>query len=82
MRGLEGLRVLVTGAAGGIGEAVVERLAEDGARVAASDLAGLVTDRHKAELALAGDVTDEVVARAAKPSLRQAASTAASAITR
>lgn len=38
MRGLEGSRVLVTGAAGGIGRAVVHRLAEEGCRVVASDL--------------------------------------------
>lgn len=38
MRGLDGLRVLVTGAAGGIGLACVERLAAEGARVAAADL--------------------------------------------
>lgn len=38
MRGLEGRRVLVTGAAGGIGAAVVERLVADGALVAAADL--------------------------------------------
>jgi NAD(P)-dependent dehydrogenase (short-subunit alcohol dehydrogenase family) len=53
MRGLEGLRVLVTGAAGGIGRAVVDRLDAEGARVAASDLrapAGL-------PVALAADVT-------------------------
>lgn len=58
MRGLEGLRVLVTGAAGGIGVAVVERLVAEGSRVAAADLAepagpeGVVAR-------LAGDVTDE-----------------------
>lgn len=39
MRGLEGRRVLVTGAAGGIGAAVVERLVAEGSLVAAADLA-------------------------------------------
>jgi NAD(P)-dependent dehydrogenase (short-subunit alcohol dehydrogenase family) len=38
MRGLEGRRVLVTGAAGGIAAAVVERLVADKALVAAADL--------------------------------------------
>jgi NAD(P)-dependent dehydrogenase (short-subunit alcohol dehydrogenase family) len=38
MRGLEGRRVLVTGAAGGIAAAVVERLVAEGALVAAADL--------------------------------------------
>ncbi len=59
MRGLEGLRTLVTGAAGGIGAAVVERLAAEGARVAAADLPGLVAQGHKAQAALAGDLADE-----------------------
>ncbi len=59
MRGLEGLRTLVTGAAGGIGAAVVERLAAEGARVAAADLPGLVAQSHKAQAALAGDLADE-----------------------
>jgi dihydroanticapsin dehydrogenase len=39
MRGLDGRRVLVTGAAGGIGAAVVERLSAVGAVVAAADIA-------------------------------------------
>jgi NAD(P)-dependent dehydrogenase (short-subunit alcohol dehydrogenase family) len=38
MRGLEGRRVLVTGAAGGIGAAVAERLLGEGSRVAVADL--------------------------------------------
>ena len=58
MRGLNGRRVLVTGAAGGIGEAVVERLVAEGARVAAADLAGLAAQNQVAEVALEADVTD------------------------
>lgn len=38
MRGLKGKVVVVTGAAGGIGSAVVRRLSEEGARVAALDI--------------------------------------------
>jgi cis-4-hydroxycyclohexanecarboxylate dehydrogenase len=57
VNGLSGLRVLVTGASGGIGSRVVERLAVEGAFVAASDvdapqLAG-------ASFSAAADVTDE-----------------------
>lgn len=63
MRGLSGRVAFVTGAAGGIGSAIVERLVEEGARVAVADL-----DRAAAEalagrfgasaLALGLDVTD------------------------
>lgn len=59
MRGLDGLGVLVTGAAGGIGLACVERLAADGARVAAADLTPpAAAGAAGAALTLAGDVTD------------------------
>jgi len=57
MDGLVGLRTLVTGGAGGIGLAVVERLAREGARVAAADLAP--PEGTAAEAALAADVTDQ-----------------------
>jgi NAD(P)-dependent dehydrogenase (short-subunit alcohol dehydrogenase family) len=58
MEGLAGLRVLVTGAAGGIGQAVVARLVSEEARVAAADLPG-VDPQSQAELTLEGDVVNE-----------------------
>jgi dihydroanticapsin dehydrogenase len=57
MRGLEGRKVLVTGAAGGIGAAVAERLVADGALVAAADLAP-PTGPDGVTARLAADVTD------------------------
>jgi NAD(P)-dependent dehydrogenase (short-subunit alcohol dehydrogenase family) len=56
MRGLESLRVLVTGAAGGIGVAVTQRLVAEGARVVAADLQA---PDGVAEASVGGDVTDE-----------------------
>lgn len=63
MNGLSGLTVMVTGAAGGIGAAVVERLSEEGAVVAGVDM----VDPTGARLAHAGrcDVTDEASVAAA-----------------
>ena len=51
----EGKRVLVTGAAGGMGRAITDAFRAEGARVCAADLdcAGL-----EAEIALPGDLTD------------------------
>ncbi len=59
--GLEGKVALVTGAAGGIGQAVVARLAEEGVRVVACDLPGdalTALDRPGVVRAEALDVTD------------------------
>ena len=55
MRGLEGRCALVTGAASGIGRAIAQRLAEEGARVAVSDLS-----RHDAE-ATAADLGEPAI---------------------
>ncbi|MBA3350398.1 MAG: SDR family oxidoreductase [Actinobacteria bacterium] len=58
MRGLDGMSVLVTGAGRGIGLAVTERLAEEGAHVAAADLNEPV-ECAGAKARLSGDVTSE-----------------------
>ena len=70
MRGLDGKRALVTGAARGIGLATVERLAREGARVALLDVDAETLDRAVAAagdgaLALHADVRDEDAVRAA-----------------
>jgi len=62
MTRLQGSRVLVTGAASGIGQAIATRCAQEGARVALLDLDGAAAERARSqaggELALAADVTD------------------------
>ena len=58
MRGLKGMSVLVTGAGRGIGLAVTERLAEEGAVVAAADLSEPVACEGSA-VRLSGDVTSQ-----------------------
>jgi 2-hydroxycyclohexanecarboxyl-CoA dehydrogenase len=68
VRGLDGKVALVTGAAGGIGRAIALRLAEEGVRVAATDLdEGAVRDVARTAsglvLALRLDVTDEATIR-------------------
>jgi NAD(P)-dependent dehydrogenase (short-subunit alcohol dehydrogenase family) len=57
MNGLEGLRVLVTGASGGIGARVVERLMGEGSRVAVTDIGR--PEFTGVGVALAADITDE-----------------------
>jgi len=60
MKRLEGKRILVTGAASGIGQATALRLLDEGATVVASDVAedGLATTRARAnEAATAGRLT-------------------------
>jgi 3-oxoacyl-[acyl-carrier protein] reductase len=61
VKGLQGTRALVTGAASGIGRAVTERLTDEGVRVATID----VNAGAPGELALLADVCDEEAVRAA-----------------
>jgi NAD(P)-dependent dehydrogenase (short-subunit alcohol dehydrogenase family) len=66
---LAGRRVLVTGAASGIGRAIVERYVGEGARVALVDLEREAAEHARvaagAELAVAADVTDGSAVNAA-----------------
>jgi NAD(P)-dependent dehydrogenase (short-subunit alcohol dehydrogenase family) len=57
MKGLDGLRVLVTGASGGIGSRVIERLRVEGAVIAATDI--VEPDIAGIEFAVAADITNE-----------------------
>jgi len=71
MRGLEGRRVLVTGAAGGIGAAVAERLLAEGSRVAVADL-NAPDGPDGATTHLAADVTDAAAAERLVADAREA----------
>lgn len=59
MRGLEGLRTLVTGGAQGIGRAVAERLVDEGAALGVIDLVE-PADLQGAKFVLSADVTSPV----------------------
>jgi NAD(P)-dependent dehydrogenase (short-subunit alcohol dehydrogenase family) len=66
---LDGTAALVTGAAGGIGQAVVRRLAAEGALVAAADLAGTAAEltalaEEAGGIAVTADLTDPDQVRA------------------
>jgi NAD(P)-dependent dehydrogenase (short-subunit alcohol dehydrogenase family) len=64
MRGLDGKRAIVTGAARGIGRATAERLASEGARVALVDVdAETLAGAAAGALALHADVRDEDAVR-------------------
>lgn len=62
-RALEGLRIVVTAGAGGIGLAIVEELVSHGCRVAVCDVSENslkeLRDRHPHVLAMGADVSDE-----------------------
>lgn len=70
MTGVAGRRVLVTGAAGGIGRSVVKRLRADGALVAGADI--VAPEGARLDFAVAADVTDEASIEAAVLSARDA----------
>ncbi len=70
MTALQGLRAVVTGGASGIGAAIVERLRQEGARVAVLDLHA---PTGRAEDFYQTDVSDDASVRAAVDSFAQAA---------
>jgi NAD(P)-dependent dehydrogenase (short-subunit alcohol dehydrogenase family) len=62
---LDGRRVFVTGAAGGIGTAIVRKLRDSGAEVFATDVAG-TDDTHRCDVASESDVEAAFAAAAAE----------------
>ena len=70
MRGMEGKRVLVTGASGGIGRCVVDRLRRHGAAVGGADI--VVPSDQQLEVAVRVDVTDEESVAEAVAAVRSA----------
>jgi len=69
---LDGRAAIVTGAGRGIGAAVVRRLMEEGARVAALDLSLADAEASGADLALACNVADSASVAAAVKAAREA----------
>ncbi|GAB7342198.1 hypothetical protein MBLNU457_g0447t2 [Dothideomycetes sp. NU457] len=57
--GIEGLHAFVTGAAGGIGSAIVKELLANGCRVTAHDLRPVQLPQTKNLLTVSGDISDE-----------------------
>ena len=70
MRGLDGICALVTGAGNGIGRAIAERLAEEGARVAVSDM--VLADAETTAKGIGGDAIAVELDVASDDSIRRA----------
>ena len=81
MRRFEGLTVLVTGATGGFGRRLCERLAADGARLVLSDVDAGPVEELAASLpvesaVLAGDISEEALVGTAGRACRASVSAA------
>lgn len=73
-RRLEGRRILVTGAAAGIGRAIARSFAEEGAQLALLDIDAAGLGREAAELGAAPFVLDLARSEAVEPTVEQAVS--------